>query len=245
MSPENGPVSEVTSQSWGSRLMQSIKGVALGALIFIAAFPVLWKNEGCAVRTAKGLTEGASAVVSVKADVVDPANSGKLVHITGEAITGDTLKDPVLNVSVQAIKLQRKVQMFQWQENTKSTEKKKIGGGVETTTEYTYSKEWSSGLIKSDKFKQQEGHQNPTTMPVQNADWAAKNVTVGAFRLTDSLIGSISGNVPVEVTREVMNNLPANLKAKAKLDSDGIYIGADMANPQVGDLKIQLTKVMP
>ncbi len=245
MSPENGPVTEVTSESWGSRLMQSIKSVALGALIFIAAFPVLWKNEGCAVRTAKGLTEGAGAVVSVDAKNVDPANNGKLIHITGEAVTGDMLKDPVLNVSAQAIRLQRKVQMYQWQENAKTTEKKKIGGGVEKTTEYTYSKEWSSQAISSDKFKQKEGHANPGSMPIQDADWTAKNVTVGGYRLTDSLIGSISGNVPVEITNEIIKSLPANLRARAKMDSQGVFIGADMANPQVGDLKIQLFKVMP
>ena len=64
----NDSFTEVTSQGLGSRLMESIKGVLVGLVMFIAAFPVLWINEGCAVKTAKGLEEGLSAVISVASD---------------------------------------------------------------------------------------------------------------------------------------------------------------------------------
>jgi hypothetical protein len=85
-------ITEVTEKSWGSRIMDSIKGVAIGALLFIASFPVLWMNEGCAVRTARGLEEGAGNVISVSADTVETANNGKLVHLSGEAKTDEVLK---------------------------------------------------------------------------------------------------------------------------------------------------------
>ena len=44
---------EQTTTGLGSRLAQSIKGVALGIVLFIIAFPVLWFNEGYAVKTAR------------------------------------------------------------------------------------------------------------------------------------------------------------------------------------------------
>ncbi|MCY2994909.1 MAG: hypothetical protein NTY19_44665 [Planctomycetota bacterium] len=66
--------SEVTSQSWFSRLGNAIKGVLLGIILFVVAFPLLWWNEGRAVKTAKGLKEAGGAVVAVYFPVL--ANGG-------------------------------------------------------------------------------------------------------------------------------------------------------------------------
>src|SRR3990172_5583305 len=104
---------EVTSQGLGSRLMESIKGVLVGLVMFIAAFPVLFMNEGCAVKTAKGLEEGLKAVVSVKSDKIDTANNAKLVHMTGQAVTDEVLTDGTFGISQKGIKLIRNVEMFQ------------------------------------------------------------------------------------------------------------------------------------
>lgn len=65
--------------------MRLLKNAAPGALMSIGAFPVLWKNEGCAVRISKGHAEDAGAVISVDAGNVDQVLNGKLAHITGEA----------------------------------------------------------------------------------------------------------------------------------------------------------------
>ena len=55
-------MSETTTQGWLSRIMESIKGVLVGLLFFVLAFPLLWFNEGRAVRTARSLEEGAGSV---------------------------------------------------------------------------------------------------------------------------------------------------------------------------------------
>ena len=52
-------VTETTTESWGSRLGSSIKGVLIGAALFIAGFPVLFWNEGNSVKTARAIDEGA------------------------------------------------------------------------------------------------------------------------------------------------------------------------------------------
>ena len=85
---------EITSQSWFGRIGESIKSFLVGILFFLGSFPLLFLNEGRAVRTEKSLHEGAGAVVSVGSDRVDPANNQKLVHMTGKASTGETLTDP-------------------------------------------------------------------------------------------------------------------------------------------------------
>ena len=61
----NDSFSEFSSQSWLSRLGGAIKGVLIGIVLFLISFPLLWWNEGRAVKTAKGLQEAGGSVVSV------------------------------------------------------------------------------------------------------------------------------------------------------------------------------------
>ena len=241
---ENGDsFTEVTSQGLGSRLMDSIKGVLIGLVMFIAAFPVLFMNEGCAVKTAKGLEEGAIAVVSVRSDKVDTANNAKLVHMTGQAVTDEVLTDATFGISQKGIKLIRNVEMFQWKEESKSEKKKKIGGGEETTTTYTYKKDWSTDRIDSGNFKK-PGYNNPQ-MQYKSQTETAKLVKLGAFRLSPALIGQISTSESLPLQQENLNKLPADIKGKSKLNNAGIYVGANPSDPQIGDLKINYSIVKP
>ena len=59
---------EVTTTGWLSRIGNSIKTVLFGLLMFFGAFPLLWWNEGRAVKVAQSLDEGAGAVVAVGTD---------------------------------------------------------------------------------------------------------------------------------------------------------------------------------
>src|SRR4030043_194786 len=129
---------EVTSQSWFDRIKSAITGVIFGIILFRVAFPLLIWNEGRAVQTAKSLTEGAGLVASVTATQVDPSNEKKLVHMTSEATTGEVLGDPSFGISVNAIKLRRTVEVYQWKETQTTEEKTKLGGGTERTTTYSY-----------------------------------------------------------------------------------------------------------
>ena len=105
----NDRFTEVTSNSWFSRIGGAIKGVIVGLVLFVVAFPLLFWNEGRAVTRYKTLKEGGGAVVSVSAESVDAAHAGKLVHVTGKAVTDATLRDPDFGVSAQALKLKRVV----------------------------------------------------------------------------------------------------------------------------------------
>ena len=99
----NDSFSETTSQGWLSRLGGAIKGILIGLVMVVAAFPLLFWNEGRAVRTAKSLDEGRGIVLTTVSDKVDPAKEAKLVHTTGRAKTADTVADPALGISVNAI----------------------------------------------------------------------------------------------------------------------------------------------
>jgi len=225
---------EQTTTGLGSRLAQSIKGVALGIVLFIIAFPVLWFNEGYAVKTARSLTKGAKTVIDVSSDRVEPANEGKLVHVTGTATTAETVTDPILGVSANTIRLRRKVEMYQWKETSSTEKQKNLGGSETTTTVYNYTQVWSEQPIASTAFKQPQGHQNPAVWPFRSADYFAADMKLGAFRLNQHLVNQFTGADPVDVSQA---KLPAAIQARARQLGSGFEIG-DPASPQAGDLRV-------
>jgi hypothetical protein len=172
---------------------------------------------------------------------MDPANEGKLVHTTGRAKTEETLADADFGVSANAIRLKRKVEMQQWKETAKSEKKDKVGGGTETITTYSYSREWSDALIDSSRFKQPDGHQNPHAMEVKGAQWTASKVTLGAFTLSPSQIASIDGEEPLPVAAGAVT--PSVPGGKASVQGGGYYVGQDPQSPSIGDLRVSFYRV--
>ena len=229
---------EVTNQGCLSRFMESIKGVLVGIVIFLVAFPVLFWNEGRAVQTRKSLDEGAAAVVSLQAAEVSPDNESALVHLQGKIASEEVLTDAVFGISSEAIKLQRSVEMYQWKENKKTSKRKKVGGGEETITNYTYAKGWASKLISSSSFKKPTGHQNPGAMPFSQETYTVKSATVGDFSLSESLIGQMNNWDTLTVTAEHHAALSEDLGATIRLHDSSFYKGMDPANPMVGDARI-------
>lgn len=234
---------EVTRQSWGSRLGGSFKGILFGVVLLGVAVWLLFWNEGRSVRRARALTEGAGAVVSVAAGAVDPVHEGDLVHVSGQAETFDVLRDPTFGVAVNAIHLKRQVEMYQWREIEDSKTEKKLGGGTETTTTYSYQKGWSSSLESSSSFKVPEGHENPSQMPYGKFEVSASEVSVGAFKLSSGLIGSMRRYEPLPGSS--LGEPPSQLRWKAQPYNNGYYIGRSPASPEIGDVRVSFEIVRP
>lgn len=221
---------EVT-QGYGSRLGDSIKMVLFGIIMFIVSFPVLWWNEGRAVQTAKSLKEGQSSVVSVER--LDPSNEGKLVHMTGSAMTDEFLTDPQFAVNIGALRLQRRVEMYQWKEDSETTEH--TGGSK--TTKYTYSQAWSDKVIDSSQFKEQ-GHDNPKRLTIAPLDVVANKAKLGDFSLSPAIVQRLDKweNLPGKLTGDmVAKNVPGG---KAFSRGDAIFVGANPDAPAVGDCRL-------
>lgn len=243
----NKPYTEVTSQNYGSRLMGSIKGVLVGLVLFLAAFPVLWTNEGYAVRVAKGLEEGAGSVVQMDLTMFSPDMEGNFIHGIGETGTPETLVDSEIGITLNAIHLVRKVEMYQWKENSTTETVEKVGGTKETITTYTYEPVWSSSLIQSSSFKDPNArtrHANPAQMPYQEQSWTAQQVMIGAYSLSPGLIRQISANQAVDYTNSDIANIPDSIKSEADISTNQIYIGTP-GSPQIGDVRISHQVAMP
>lgn len=236
---------ERSTQGWFSRILESIKGVLFGLVLVLAALPLLFVNEGCAVKIAKGLSEGRGQVVLGQSGAVNPGLEGKLVHMSGVASSKNGVTDAVLGVSAPgAIRLERLVEMYQWIEKTESKTQKKLGGGEETVKTTTYVKEWKSSEESSANFKQKvkdnEKLENPP-MPMKGGSVVANDVALGAHTLTEGLVSQLTGGSPLTLDAGTIGKLPESIRGRARLHDGGIFVG-DPASPKVGDLRVRLQK---
>ena len=239
---------EFTSQSWGGRILNSLKGILFGIVLIPISIILLFWNENRAVTTAKGLKEGASAVVSIEATSVVPANNKKLVHLSDQVTSGDeVLKDPLFGVSAKGIRLTRSVEMYQWQEEKSSETRKKLGGGTETATTYSYKQVWSDKLISSGNFNPEHrlDHQNPTARLADPLTLVGGNVRLGAFKLPSGVIAKMQGDAVLAATDEDLAKVAPDLRAKLTLAAGTFYAGADPANPALGDQRVSFKVLAP
>lgn len=83
---------EVTHTSYGGRIKASFTGIIFGWILFIGAFPLLFWNEGRAVKRDQTLKEGEGAVVFISLDRVEPSKQWIRLDKPGvvRTKTGDT-----------------------------------------------------------------------------------------------------------------------------------------------------------
>lgn len=242
---------EVTRQSYGSRIMGSIRGILLGVVLALIAFPLLFWNEGRAVRTAKSLAEGAAAVQSVEAETIDPTNESKLVHLTGQASTEDVLQDATFGIhEPHAIRLRRVVEMYQWRETSQTETQREVGGSETRTTTYSYQKDWADSLIDSTRFHDAQSHQNPLSLPIDDHEDRADRVTVGAFVLSEGLVGQIRRTEGRPFTEEDLEALPEQLQdrlgSRQLSIREGLLYGVeDAAKETIGDVRVRFEVTRP
>ena len=265
---------EVKTTSWSSRLGSSFGGILFGIILFLVGTGLLWWNEGDFVKTRDALNEAQSVTVEL-GDVqhINQTLNGKLVHASGFADTNDIVRDPVFGIGAKGICLERRVEFFQWTEHSKSEKRQKLGGDEETVTTYSYNTAWVNHPVRSENFHSPDArvlHVNTTLMNIDFLKIEAKNVHLGAYRLTPSQIGSISGQQPftVNLDQSVREQLTqAVLRAKPQLQSFGggnidrfsmsnlpqviyeqgntLYIGASPSRPEVGDVRVTFNLTSP
>lgn len=230
---------ETTRVSWFTRIKNSVIGVLIGLLLIVVMVVLLFWNEGRAVQTALSLTEGAGAVVSVSPDAVDPAYDGKLIHVTGPVTTTSRPSDPTFGITVDGVRLVRTVEMYQWKESSKSETTTKVGGGQETVTTYSYSKEWSEAPIRSSDFKNPAGHENPP-MEIRSERFQVPDAKLGAFTLNERVISGLGGEKTLPLTTDLTDAVDAAYSGNKRVTvaENRIYLGFNSTNPAIGDYRV-------
>ncbi|XP_067854466.1 transmembrane protein 43 [Heptranchias perlo] len=204
----------------------------VGLIAFLLSFYLLFTNEGRCVRTQKSLDEGLSLVVSLN-DVHTPLpqHDWKLVHLSGPLMTAQPLFDPNYGISLHAVKLQRRVEMYQWVEFEDSRDYEE-NGEKKTETRYSYNTEWRSEIVNSRNFDREIGHQNPSSMAVESFMAVAPDVNLGRFQLSKGLIDKINAFKRMRLARFEGPHTDITVR------DDYFYHSHDLRNPEVGDLRV-------
>lgn len=236
--------SEVSYQSWFSRIASAFGGMIFGLLLFVIAFPVLFWNEGRAVHRAQDLDEGQKSAETIEVQAVDPSHEGKVVFASGPATTTESLRDPIFGITTKdSLWLKRSVEMYQWKESEHTETKKNLGGGETRTKTYSYSKTWASDVIDSSHFHQPQGHQNPRQFPCASAEFVAGVIQLGAFQIPEELKSSLHDFQPLTVTSEQIDGIAEDQSTKWRVLSGQFYSGQDADNPAVGDTRVHFQHV--
>lgn len=237
---------EKTSTSWFSRLGGALMGAVLGLVLVIVAIVAMFWNEGRSIATYKSLNEGLSIVVTTDATQIDPALDGKLVHIESDVTPASDVIDADTGITASGvIGISRNVTMYQWVETQSSTTEKKLGGGEETITTYSYSTEWSGSAQDSSAFKEPQGHENPDFW-LPSSETLVDTAQLGAFSVAGLQIASVGMREVLPITDEAAAKASTALgySGEGRSVMQALYFGADENAPQIGDTKVSFEKIV-
>jgi len=231
---------DVTTTGYGGRIVNSIKGVIIGLILFVVSFGLLYWNEGRVdlSNIAKTATETSSATVSRDASL-----AGKFISTTGNVNSDQVIGDNLFLNPDKYVTAKRQVEMYSWIEKSESHSKTNTGGSETTETTYTYSKGWEENPKSSSNFKHPEGHEN-----------SPKSLDSYTNKVTTATIGAYNFD-PQSVTLPNFSQLPLNFQNVTL--NDGVTLANDsyvfikksadgtFDNPQIGDLRVSYHVLRP
>ncbi|NLK20012.1 MAG: hypothetical protein GX310_09480 [Synergistaceae bacterium] len=145
------------------------------------------------------------------------------------------------------------MEYYQWVESSRSETRKKLGGGEETVTTYTYDLKWSNRPVDSSVFEDPlYRNRNTVLTTVEDDSIVASEVTFGAYTLPSFLVNGIGGAraLPVELSAEKKEEIAKLLGEGKGADfvhsrDNTIYLGGNPNSPRVGDLRVSFTETPP
>lgn len=190
-------------------------------------------NEGRAVHTILSLDEAQNDAITVNPDEeIENIYEGRLVHMTGPILVGEPLTEPDYNIQVMAVKLKRRVQMYQWVEETVEHNFGETIASVQTEDRtYYYTMDWKDKLIDSRRFYIQTGHHNPDHFPIESQTQVADGVYIGKYELGIEAKNRFANFI--DLTSDTRPEDPS-----IKLHLGLYYHSNDIFNPEIGDLRI-------
>ncbi|MBI5753628.1 TMEM43 family protein [Candidatus Peregrinibacteria bacterium] len=226
-----------TTQGYGSRLVDSIKGIGFGFLLFIASFGVLFWNEGRV-----DLSQIAKTAITIDSAKPAPAEAnGKLIGTDGKITSTETLGDSLYLNPAKYLAVNRSVEMYSWVESSTSSTENNTGGSSTTTKTYNYKKDWTTTPANSSNFQVPEGHANPSKT-IEDA----KNI-VGTAKIGNYDLDMANITLP-SFTDATMNDINVKVKDNAKISGNYVFVPGvgstgSINQPTLGDMRITYTVV--
>lgn len=227
--------SDITPER-GVRWRSLFGGIALA----VAALLLLVSNEQRALDRESALASHLASAIPAPADELDESLEGALVHLEAPLVAPAPLRDNRIPVEVRALRLDRRVQMYQWEAQKATREETSPSGESRRVEVESYAKIWSEKPIDSSAFADTI-HANPA-FPFSSRRFEVSSPRLGQLR------------VPVEVIKNLndFNPLPpdpvvaeaATLGRPVTARGDHYYVGTDPEAPEIGDLRV-IYRIIP
>ena len=242
-------------------------GIGGGFLVVITGTLMLISNERDFKMTDDAIKEAESVVVKI-ADVntLDDVLDGKLVYGVSTIQTDEIVEDKPFDVAVNAIKLTRKLEYYQWVEIEHKETYEDSDGNTETVYSYTYEKKWTNAPVNSSKFNNSRYRSsNWVITQIDSLTKWADVVNWGAYKLPHFLKKEAGGDRPVTInlSNESKAKLeqqlakdatsltaPALVKSESKeyvhhIRVNALHFGLDPSNPTISDIRVEITHIPP
>ncbi|XP_055377161.1 transmembrane protein 43 homolog [Condylostylus longicornis] len=205
----------------------------ISTVLLILGSGLLFWNEGRSVKRNFSLMEALNDAITIDPNSdIDPTFSKRLVHFYGQIVTGEPLTEPEYNIQVQAVKLKRKVQMYQWVEETIEHN---YGQSIDIMDRdertYYYTQSWEDHLINSRLFSSPFTHRNPENFPIESHVQLAETVYIGKYELSKDL--KIKFDDFQHISSDQRPDDPT-----IKLHQGFYFHSNDVFNPEIGDLRL-------
>lgn len=231
--------------STGNSVTDSLKNIVFGIVLFCASVPLLWWNEGRSINRTRVIHQAEQIIISTESEAIDPTKNGKLVHFFGKTSTPRILKDSLFGIEVNALKLQRIVEMYQWKEEiSKERNENEKKETIEKNT-HNYTKVWDSQLIPSDSFEYKENHINPPSKPIQDEISIATPINVGAFTLSEGYIDKLDKFTEISLSSDNFQKMNPSLQRRFHLTEKYYGNSIEPDNPKIGDVRVRFQVVLP
>lgn len=212
------------------------------ALIISFNMCIIYWNENRDVHSLRSLSEALHAVKTLRdVDVSLAENDQKLVHLFGRLTTDRELSAPEYGVSIRAVKLRRRVEMYQWfeeksfREDGTDDDDDDDDDGDDRESDlitYSYHKTWHPEVIQSRMFYLSNQYANPTVMHIRDALEVVDIVRIGCFVLSPGLVDKINKFKPF--TGHIRPPSP-----DIKLHAGLYYHTQNVWDPKIGDVRME------
>lgn len=217
---------EVTTQSYGQNVKNSFGGIVIGLILFVISVIMLWSNEGNLARQNEIADYVNKNAIPIENNLVDKINDNKLISTSGTAVTDESLTDGIITIP-NALVLDRKVEMYQWEENEDTKTETQMGGSTKETTTYSYNKVWSEEPIDSSKFHKTSYSNPPFTLKSER--YNAQEGEFGAYKLT---------KVQTSALRDLEDYTTLQHNDKYSVVGNYYFKGYNFDSPNIGDIRI-------
>lgn len=193
-----------------------------GGLVLLGAVVLLWTNEGRV-----NLADVAVKSRPVGADVVDGANEGEFVSVTGRLDTAVPTTDDLYLRHAEFVQVNRRVEMYAWVEDEETND---------NSTTYTYELAWTNDPRSAEEFAEPTGHENPP-LPVYGETFTAVSATLGAFQI-DTQQMELPRPQPLALSLQNVLEGPYRISEEYLFEGKG-----SLQTPQLGDVRVSFTAV--